>query len=203
MTAVKRLTRPPLDLCANLAVLPLRALYAMRLVEYMTISQTLAMIPGQVGKFTRRAWYRATLDACGRNLVVHFGAAIRTAKSRIGNDCYIGPWNWIGWVDMGDDFMSGNHVTLLSGAAQHRFEQLDVPMREQMGSHQCLRVGHDVWVGSHAAISADVAPHSVVGTGAVVTKTFGEYDILGGVPAAPIGSRLDAHDAVVASESAS
>jgi acetyltransferase-like isoleucine patch superfamily enzyme len=62
-------------------------------------------------------------------------------------------------------------------------------MRLQGGEHTCVRIGDDVWVGASATISADVAAHTVVASGAVVTRSFDEHDILGGVPAKPIGSR--------------
>jgi len=49
-------------------------------------------------------------------------------------------------------------------------------------------------VGAAALIMADVAEGSIVGGGAVVTKTFEPYSILAGVPAKvmrqrPVGAR--------------
>jgi virginiamycin A acetyltransferase len=167
------------------AVVALRA----RLVAFTTVGHGLALVPGAFGRLMRRAWYRQTLAACGRNLVVDFGAAIRTQKSRIGDNCYIGIYNWFGWVNIGDDFMSGSHVVVLSGRRQHHFDRLDVPMRAQAGEQSCVSIGDDVWVGAGAVISADVAPHTIVASGAVVQKTFSDHDILGGVPAKQIGSR--------------
>jgi acetyltransferase-like isoleucine patch superfamily enzyme len=194
--AVKQAARPALDTLALLAVVPLLVLYRLRILHFTTVSTGLSLVPGQAGKFLRRAWYRSTLAACGRNLVVDFSSAIRTPHSRVGDDCYIGPWNWLGWVDIGNDFMSASHVVLLSGSGQHAFDRTDVPIRRQPGVHRCLRIGDDVWIGAHAVVSADVAAHSVVASGAAVVKSFAEYDILGGVPAAPIGSRRadEAHE---------
>ena len=167
------------------AVLALRA----RLVAFATVSHGLALLPGVLGRLLRRAWYRQTLAACGRNLVVHFGAAIRTQRSRVGDNCSIGIYNWFGWVDIGDDFMSGSHVVVLSGHRQHSFDRLDVPMRAQGGEQSCISIGNDVWVGAGVVIGADVAPHTIVASGAAVHKRFDDYEILGGVPAKRIGSR--------------
>lgn len=170
-------------------VLPLRLLHRGGLVTFVGVAHLLAPLPGQFGRFVRRAWYSRELASCGRNLVVDFGAAIRTPHTRIGDDCYIGLYNWMGLADIGDDFMSGSHVVILSGGRTHGFSDLSRPMRLQGTEMKRITIGADVWVGAQVAIMADVAPHSIVATGAVVTKTFDEYDVLGGVPAAPIRSR--------------
>lgn len=171
-------------------VLPLRLLHRAGIVTFVGVAHLLAPLPGQLGRFVRRAWYSRELASCGRNLVVDFGAAIRTPYTRIGNDCYIGIYNWIGLADIGDDFMSGSHVVILSGGRTHGFSDLSRPMRTQASEMARITIGDDVWVGAQAAIAADVASHTIVATGGVVTKSFGEYDILGGVPAACIGNRL-------------
>jgi virginiamycin A acetyltransferase len=170
---------------------PLVLLYRGHLMRYTTGSNALSLVPGSFGIFLRRGWYRQTLARCGKNLVVDFGAGIRTPRSRIGDDCYIGLWSWLGWVDMGSDFMSGSHVVILSGRGQHGFERTDRPMRVQHGELRCVTIGDDVWVGASVTIAEDVAPHTIVASGAVVTKRFEPYSILGGVPAKPVGSRLD------------
>jgi hypothetical protein len=137
-------------------VLPALVALRTRLVAFTTVSHGLALVPGVLGRLMRRAWYRQTLAACGRNLVVHFGAAIRTQRSRVGDNCSIGIYNWFGWVDIGDDFMSGSHVVVLSGRRQHRFDRLDIPMRAQGGEQSCVSIGDDVWVGASVVIGADV-----------------------------------------------
>jgi virginiamycin A acetyltransferase len=190
MSFAKATIRPLAEAVGFVLIAPLVGLYRVRIFKYPTLSNALSILPGAIGTLLRRAWYRWTLESCGRNLVVDFGAAIRTPRSRIGNDCYIGLWSWLGWVDIGDDFMSGSHIVILSGRHQHGFERTDVPMRVQHGAHRCVTIGEDVWVGASVTIAEDVAPHTVVASGSVVTKTFEPYDILGGVPAAPIGNRL-------------
>jgi maltose O-acetyltransferase len=186
-----RAARAAVGLVAHLLVAPLVAAHRAGAIEFATGSTGLALLPGKLGWALRRAWYERTLAACGKGLVVDFGAAIRVPASRIGDHCYIGLWNWYGWVEIGDDFMSGSHVVALSGRHQHAFDRTDVPMRLQGGRHEPVRIGDDVWVGAQATISADVAAHSVVATSAAVTRTFAEYDVLAGVPAKPIANRLD------------
>lgn len=180
-----------LEVLALLLVAPLRIATRLGGISFMTGSLTLSLIPGQAGKFLRRAWYSRELEACGKDLVVDFGAAIRSPRSRVGDNVYIGLHNWFGLVDIADDFVSGSHVVILSGNRQHRFNDASIPMRLQHGEHRRVKVGEDVWVGTHCTVMADVAPRSVVAAGAVVTKTHEPGLVLCGVPAMPLRRRDD------------
>jgi virginiamycin A acetyltransferase len=196
MAGLKDLLRPLADAAGVVLMAPLVLLFRAHLIAYPTVSNALSLVPGAAGTVLRRGWYRQTLESCGSNLVVEFGAAIRTPRARVGDNCYIGLGSWLGWVKLGNDFMSGSHLVVLSGRNQHGFERLDVPMRLQHGAHRCVKIGDDVWAGANVTIAEDVAPHSVIASGAVVTKTFDPYAILGGVPAKPLGSRLERDSSV-------
>lgn len=172
-----------------LCALPLLAAWRLHLLTYYTAGQLLSLLPGDVGMLVRRGWYRLTLESCGARLTVEFGSVLHRPQARIGNDVYIGESNRIGLVTIGDDFMSGGNVSVQSGARQHAFARRDLPMRLQGSEFERVVIGADVWVGTGAVINADVAAHSVVAAGAVVTKPFEEWQILGGVPAKPIGER--------------
>lgn len=166
-----------------LPVLALWALYRLRWFEFVTVSRLLALVPGVLGAVWRRVWYKRTLAGCGDGLYVDWMAAIRTPKTKLGRNVFIGSFCWLGWADVGDDVMLGGHITILSGARHHGFDRLDVPMAQQSGELSCVKIGSDVWVGNGAIIMADVAPGTVIGAGAVVTKTFEPNSVLAGVPA--------------------
>lgn len=170
-------------------VLVIYTAYRLGLFEFVTVSRLLALLPGRIGRWWRAAWYERALAGCGERLYVDWMAAIRTPKTHIGNNVFIGTFCWIGWADIGDDVMLGGHVRVLSGRHHHDFDRLDVPMSQQGGEPAQVKIGDDVWVGNGAIIMADVAPGSVVGAGAVVTKTFDPYTVLVGVPARPIRRR--------------
>lgn len=172
-----------------LLVSPLWLAWRSRLLPYPAVGQILSLAPGSFGMLVRRAWYHATLAECGERLTVEFGSVIHKQSARLGNDCYIGEYNRIGIVDMGDDFMSSSHVAIVSGMHVHGFSRRDIPMRLQPSRFDRVAIGPDVWVGAGAVIGASIASHSIVAAGAVVTKRFDEWQILGGVPAKPIGSR--------------
>jgi carbonic anhydrase/acetyltransferase-like protein (isoleucine patch superfamily) len=142
------------------------------------------------GILLRRVWYRKTLKACGRNFTVDWLAVVRTQRSEVGHHCTLGVGNWISWVKLGNDVITGNNVTILSGREQHHFERLDKPIREQGGKKRQVVIGNDVWVGAHTIIMADVSPGTVIGAGSVVTHTYEHNSVLAGVPAKRLRNRL-------------
>jgi virginiamycin A acetyltransferase len=146
-------------------------------------SQLLALVPGLFGIILRRVWYQTMLRACGTNLTVDWLAVIRTRDSEVGDRCTFGVANWIGWVSIGDDVITGSHVILLSGAHQHAFDDFDRPMRCQRGDKRQLSVESDVWIGAQAVIMADISTGTVVGAGSVVTRTYREKSVIVGNPA--------------------
>jgi virginiamycin A acetyltransferase len=168
---------------ARVAVAPLLVAYRLRLIAFHSVGQLVSLVPGAAGLLVRRAWYRATLAGCGARLRVGFGTVIHSPASHIGDDCHFGEYNRVGLADVGPNFMSGNNVSILGGRRQHAFERRDIPVRAQPWTIRRVKIGEDVWAGVNSTITADVAPHSVIGSGAVVTETFPEWSVLGGVPA--------------------
>jgi virginiamycin A acetyltransferase len=189
LSRVRALVLKLVETLGLLLALPLLAAWRLRLLTYYTAGQILSLIPGDVGMLIRRGWYRLTLAACGERLTVEFGSVIHKAEARVGDHCYIGENNRIGLATIGDDFMSAGNVSILSGGRHHGFDRRDLPMRLQPSEFERIEIGADVWVGTGAVINADVAPHSVVAAGAVVTKRFEEWQILAGVPAEAIEER--------------
>lgn len=180
------------QILAWLILLPFLLWSRLPLPEYSSFtapSQLLAFVPGFLGILLRRVWYRSTLCACGTNLTVDWLAVIRTRQSEVGNRCTFGVGNWVGWVRVGDDVMTGSHVVFVSGARQHAFDDVGRPMRQQHGEKRQVVVGSDVWIGAQAVIMADVSPGTVIGAGSVVTRTHGEKCVIAGSPARVLRQR--------------
>lgn len=174
------------ELLAYIFLLPLLLWSRLPLPEFTSFtapSQWLSLLPGYSGILLRRVWYRSTLRRCGCNLTVDWLAVIRTRETEIGDRCTLGVGNWVGWVRLGDDVMTGSHAALISGARQHDFSDLSRPMREQHGMKQQLMIGNDVWIGTQVVVMADVSQGTVIGAGCIVTRSHPPYAILAGNPA--------------------
>jgi acetyltransferase-like isoleucine patch superfamily enzyme len=145
----------------------------------------------------------AVLDAKGTDSAIHLGDSVLVGRNTIlscaegsiiaGDDVSIGPNCYIraglGSIHMGAHLTLGAGVMLVSGNPAHK--QLDVPMKNQVGSGRGITVGDDVWVGVGACVidGVTVGSGSVIGAGAVVIEDVPEYAIVAGVPAKVIGSR--------------
>jgi len=186
---IKEFIKAIVGLICFVLLIPFFILYFLHIFSFTSISQLISLIPGFFGVMLRRVWYKCMLAKCGNDLTVDFLGAIRTSKTRIGNNIYVGVGTWIGEADIGDDVMFADHITVLSGSEHHGVKRLDIPMRLQEGKIKCIVIGKDAWIGAGAIIQTDVADHTVVGSGSVVTKTFKPYDIIAGVPAQKIKSR--------------
>ncbi|MBI4214394.1 acyltransferase [archaeon] len=173
---------------AHLLVAPFWFLYAIKIFSFTTISQLLSLVPGKAGILVRRTWYAVTLEKCGKHLTVDFLGAIRTRKTRVGDNDYIGIGAWVGLAEIGDNVLVSGHSTITSGRHQHGIKRNNLIVK-QKGETTRVKVGSDVWIGDGSRILADVSTGCVVGAGSVVTKTFPEYSVIGGNPADLIRKR--------------
>jgi acetyltransferase-like isoleucine patch superfamily enzyme len=186
------------DVLATLAVLPLFLLYriqSMALGEAKVFpgwSQLFSLVPGLLGVYLRRAFYRLVFRRCGSGAWLGFGTVFSHADCAIGRSVYVGVYCCIGEVTLEDDVLIGSHVSIMNGSRQHGVERLDVPVREQPGVWPRVTVGRDSWIGDRAVVMSDVGRHCVVGAGSVVTGPVPDYAIVVGVPARIVGRRRGA-----------
>ena len=68
----------------------------------------------------------------------------------------------------------------------HGISRRDRPMKEQLGGEASITLEDDVWLGCNVVVlkGVRIGRGSVVGAGAVVTKSIPSYEIWAGVPAA-------------------
>jgi virginiamycin A acetyltransferase len=154
-------------------------------------TQALALIPGILGQYLRRAFLARTLASCADTAAIEFGTIFSQAGTRIGARAYLGPRCHIGLADIGADVLLAAGVHVPSGGATHGVGDPDVPIREQPGERTMIQLGEGAWIGSAAIVMADVGRGTVVGAGAVVTKPLPDFVIAAGVPARVIRSRRD------------
>jgi acetyltransferase-like isoleucine patch superfamily enzyme len=94
------------------------------------------------------------------------------------------------------DLTMGHHVMVADNVsfrtADHEYTDLAIPMLEQGERAMPIVIGDDVWIGANATIlrGVTIGHGAIIGAHAVVVKDVQPFEIVGGVPAKTIGSRL-------------
>ena len=177
---------------------------------------TLSSIPTEIGVRLRALAYRPLFKRCGKNLRVDSGVTILGFKNiSLGDNISIMKNSYIyahdnGELTIGDNFtintnsqlgasfgkiVIGNNCAIAPNsvlrASNHRFDNLDIPFREQGHTYGEIILEDDIWIASNSVITADtrIGRSSIIGAGSVVTKDVEPYSIMGGVPARLIRKR--------------
>lgn len=149
--------------------------------------------PGGAGGKRLRAWcVRHAFADCGWGVNIETGAIFGTGEAaRIGNRSGLGQFFYCtGPITIGNNVMIAPEVLCIT--QNHRFDRVDVPMREQgWTADERIEIGDDVWIGLRAILlpGVKIGRGAIVGAGAVVTKDVPEYAIVGGSPARVIKFR--------------
>ena len=131
---------------------------------------------------------------CGKDVTIERGARfgkgfkIRIGdRSGIGVNCFVPDGSVIG-----KDVMMGPNCYI--HAQNHRFDRVDIPMREQGFSEwKPIVIEDDVWIGRDVSIMAGrhISKGSLIAANCVLTKDFPPYSIVGGNPGRLIRNRKE------------
>jgi len=128
-----------------------------------------------------------------------FGRMRVGANVIFGHHCTIGARDLI---QIGDDSLIAEMVSIRDH--DHRFDRLDVPVREQGSVSDPVRIGRNVWIGCKATVlkGVTIGDNAVIGANAVVTRDIPANAIAVGIPARVIryreGAELQQHHEQVA-----
>ncbi|GHV88926.1 hypothetical protein AGMMS50267_12860 [Spirochaetia bacterium] len=105
---------------------------------------------------------------------------------KCGNNCGLGTHSFYGCaggIEMGNDVIIGNYVSMHS--ENHNYTDRDIPIRLQGVNHKGIKIGNNCWIGAKATVldGAIIGNGCVVAAGAVVTGSFPDNVVIGGVPA--------------------
>jgi len=150
---------------------------------FQAYSQALSALPGLSGQFVRRAFYGAVLAECHPDSCIQWGTVFSSEEARVNRGVYVGARCMLGRVVLEEHVTLGSNIDIPSGRNQHGFDDPDVPVQEQPGRYETVRIGRNTWVGNSAVILADVGARSVVAAGSVVTAPLPDDVIAGGNPA--------------------
>ena len=128
-------------------------------------------------------WLHLGVDTALR---CHEGTLTVGDKAVLGRDvsvnCYLD-------VEIGDSALIADDVYISD--FDHKFTDLDIPIKDQGISKARVRIGRDVWLGTKVTVAKGVVigDCAVVGANAVVTKDLPEYSVAVGVPARVVKDR--------------
>jgi maltose O-acetyltransferase len=146
---------------------------------------------GSVSKKIRYFLGSRMIKKCGKNVNFEKGASF-------GYDLEIGDNSGVGinaqlslGVKIGNNVMMAPEVVILTSNHAHR--DLDIPMMFQgSGPFKPVIIEDDVWIGQRVIIlpGVKISKGTIVGAGAIVTKSFPPFSIIGGNPARLLKSRI-------------
>jgi acetyltransferase-like isoleucine patch superfamily enzyme len=78
----------------------------------------------------------------------------------------------------------------------HKFEDIDIPIRKQGLTGGPISIGEDSWIGRGVMVTSGVTigKGCVIGANAVVTRDIPDYSVAAGVPARVLRSRIPTGD---------
>jgi len=111
---------------------------------------------------------------------------------KIGNNVGIGEFAYLGGaggLEIGDDCIVGQYFSC--HPENHVTEDLEMPIRHQGVSRKGIKIGNNCWIGSKVTIldGVTLGQGCIIAAGAVVTQSFPDHSVIGGVPAKLLKSR--------------
>jgi maltose O-acetyltransferase len=163
--------------------------------EIQTLCSSVVLwIPGSIGMLLRSCvYYFMFKEIKGISFIQPYVKIDHFNKIKIGKNFGCNSFsilNGIGGIDIGNDVLIGNNVTISSGL--HQIDEIKGSIFSNRVKVKRIIIEDGVWVGAGASILPGVrlAKGSVVGANSVVTKDTESNCVYAGVPARKLRSRI-------------
>lgn len=151
------------------------------------------MIKGKGGLALRYILLKTVAKRVGDNVSIHPGVYLFHPENlSIGDHVSIHP---MCYLEASGGLIIGSNVSIAHGATilteSHRYDSLDIPIKDQGLMFKETVIESDVWIGAKATIlyGTTIGSGSIIAAGAVVTKNVPHMAIVGGIPAKVIKMR--------------
>ena len=179
-------------------------LFMLRLRHPEVVTEGLVFLGRGVEVEGRPGYGRVVL---GRWVHIGDGTALRAHEGalRVGDKVVFGRHNTVNCyldVEIGAKTLVSDWVYITD--FDHRFDDLEIPIKDQGIVKSPVRIGPDVWIGQKASVlrGVTIGQGSVVASHALVNKDLPAYSVAVGVPARVVRNRLDDYRAEEAKRAA-
>lgn len=116
--------------------------------------------------------YRPFFKKFGKNIQIKDGVTFKyPSEIELGDNCKIGEFSYFvgkGGLAIGDNLLLGAGTKIITSS--HRFEDTDVPIRNQGLEFEPIKIGNDVWFGFDVKVFGNTRLGNgvVVGAGSIL-----------------------------------
>lgn len=152
----------------------------------------------RVYRYFVRCYMISKFAGCGKNVYIGNNGTFHYENIEIGDDVYIGEracfQSSYGKIKIGNHVMFGPGVHIHGG--NHKIHEIGCYIKhateKNRGDDGIIVIEDDCWIGANAIIltNVTVGQGSVIGAGAIVTKSIPPYSIYTGAPECKLRNRF-------------